>query len=166
MAYGYKLASRLSAVKRKAQSLPSFAVAMIEWTAPLMAAGNWTLELIALAGGRDVFGQAGVHSASIQLADLQKANPDFIIVASCGFLRRTEREMRSLARQEGWAGLKAVQKRQVYAVDGNAFFNRSSPRLVESAEILAEILHPESFEFGHCASAWRQWICPIKNAKV
>ncbi len=162
-----KLETRLSSVKRKTQSLPSFTVAMIEWTAPLMAAGNWTPELIALAGGRDVFGQAGVHSASIQPDDLQKANPDFVIVAPCGFdLCRTEREMRFLARQDGWAGLKAVQKGQVYAVDGNAFFNRPGPGLVESAEILAEILHPESFDFGHCANAWRQWLCPIKNAKV
>lgn len=99
-------------------------------------------------GGRDVFGQAGVHSASIQPDDLQKANPDF------------------LTRQNGWGRLKAVQKGQVYVVDVNAFFNRSGPRLVESAEILAEILHPESFNFGHCANAWRQWLCPIKNAKA
>lgn len=140
---------------------------MIEWTAPLMAAGNWTPELIALAGGHNVFGLDGVHSASIQPAELQKANPNFIIVAPCGFdPRRTEQEMSSLARQEDWDGLKAVQKGQVYAVDGNAFFNRPGPRLVESAEILAEILHPESFDFGHCANAWRQWSCPIKNAKV
>ena len=127
-----------------------------------MAAGNWTPELVAIAGGHDVFGRDGVHSASIQPADLQKTNPDFIIVAPCGFdLRRTEREMRSLTRQESWAGLNAVQKGQVYAVDGNAFFNRPGPRLVESAEILAEILHPESFDFGHCASAWRQCPRPI-----
>lgn len=157
-----KLAARLSAVKRKSQSLPSFSVAIIEWTAPLMAAGNWTPELVAIAGGHDVFGRDGVHSASIQPADLQKTNPDFIIVAPCGFdLRRTEREIRSLTRQESWAGLNAVQKGQVYAVDGNAFFNRPGPRLVESAEILAEILHPESFDFGHCASAWRQCPRPI-----
>lgn len=103
-----------SAVKRRTQSLPSFTVAMIEWTAPLMAAGNWTSELIALAGGRDVFGRAGAHSASIQLSELQKAKPDFVIVAPCGLdLRRTEREMRFLARQEGWGGLQAVQKGQV-----------------------------------------------------
>lgn len=90
-----------------------------------MAAGNWTPELAAIAGGHDVFGLDGVHSAWIQPADLQKANPDFIIVAPCGLdLCRAEREMRSLARQEGCAGLNAVQKRQVYAVDGNAFFNR------------------------------------------
>lgn len=155
-----KLAARLSSLKRKSQSLPSLSVAIIEWTAPLMAAGNWNPELVAIAGGRDVFGRDGVHSASIQTADLQKTNPDFIIVAPCGLdLRRTEREMRSLVRQEGWSGLNAVQKGQVYAVDGNAFFNRPGPRLVESAEILAEILHSESFDFGHCASAWRQ--CPI-----
>ncbi len=155
-----KLAARLSAIKRTAQSFPAPAVAMIEWTAPLMAAGNWTPELVAIAGGRDVFGRDSVHSASIQPADLQKANPDFIIVAPCGFdLCRTEREMPSLARQEGWDGLKAVQKGQVYAVDGNAFFNRPGPRLVESAEILAEILHPESFDFGHCANDWRQYPC-------
>ena len=155
-----KLAARLSSLKRKSQFLPSLSVAIIEWTAPLMAAGNWNPELVDIAGGRDVFGRDGVHSASIQTADLQKANPDFIIVAPCGLdLRRTEREMRSLVRQEGWSGLNAVQKGQVYAVDGNAFFNRPGPRLVESAEILAEILHPESFDFGHCANAWRQ--CPI-----
>ena len=157
-----KLAARLLAVKGKSQSLPAPAIAMIEWTAPLMAAGNWIPELVTLAGGRDLIGRAGAHSASIRPAELQEADPDFIIVAPCGFdLRRAEREMRSLACQKDWSNLKAVQKGQVYAVDGNAFFNRPGPRLVESAEILAEILHPESFDFGHCANAWRRCSRPI-----
>ena len=96
---------------------------------------------------------------------LQEADPDFIIVSPCGLdLRRAERETRSLTRQEIWDGLKAVQNGQVYAADGSAFFNRPCPGLVESAEILAEILHLESFGFGLCANDWRR--CPIKNAAV
>lgn len=66
-----------------------------------------------------------------------------------------------LTRQNGWGSLKAVQKGQVYVVNGNAFFNRPGSRLVESAKILAEILHPESFDFGHCANAWQQCPRPI-----
>ena len=76
----------MSAVKRKAQSLLAPAVAMIEWAAPLMAAENWIPELVTLGGGCAAFGRDGVHATSLRQAEMQEADPDFIIVAPCGLI--------------------------------------------------------------------------------
>jgi iron complex transport system substrate-binding protein len=115
-------------------------VACIEWMEPLMAAGNWTPELIALAGGVNLFGEAGRHSPWMTYEQLTAADPDVIIVAPCGFdLERTRQELRFLTERPGWTELRA----RVYLADGNQFFNRPGPRVVETFRILTEILHPE-----------------------
>jgi iron complex transport system substrate-binding protein len=73
----------------------------------------------------------------------------------CGFdLARTRREMAALSSQAGWSKLRAVKNRRVYLTDGNAYFNRPGPRIVESLEILAEIIHPDRFNFGHKNKGW------------
>ena len=153
------LEERLHSIQSQSQSLPRPRVAMIEWTEPLMAAGNWVPQLVTIAGGKNLLGEAGVHSNWMNEDDLIAANPDLIIVTPCGFdLERTKSEMSALARLPRWAQLNAVKNKQVFAVDGNAFFNRPGPRLVESAEILAEILHPSHFSFGHAETAWQRFI--------
>jgi ABC-type Fe3+-hydroxamate transport system substrate-binding protein len=48
--------------------------------------------------------------------------------------------MASLQGRPGWRDLSAVRARRVFAVDGHHYFNRPGPRLVQSAEIVAEIL--------------------------
>jgi iron complex transport system substrate-binding protein len=132
-------------------------IACIEWIDPLMAAGNWVPELVELAGGSDCLGVAGEHSGYITWDDLVQADPDVIAVMPCGFdIPRTEQEMSALTARPGWSDLRAVQKGQVYLTDGNQYFNRPGPRLVESAEILAEILHPGQFDFGHAGVGWVQ----------
>jgi len=120
---------------------PAPRVACIEWIEPLMAAGNWTPELIALAGGVDIFGQPGRHSPWLTWEQLKAADPDVIIVAPCGFdLERTAAEMYWLTNRPDWSSLRAVNDGRVYLADGNQYFNRPGPRVVETLEILIEIL--------------------------
>jgi iron complex transport system substrate-binding protein len=120
-------------------------VACIEWIEPLMAAGNWTPELIEMAGGRNLFGEAGAHSPWMTWDELKAANPTVIVIAPCGFdLERTRREMHWLANRADWSELTAVKEGSVYLADGNQYFNRPGPRVVETLEILNEILWRES----------------------
>jgi iron complex transport system substrate-binding protein len=127
-------------------------VACIEWMEPLMAAGNWTPELIAMAGGRNLFGEAGRHSPWMSWEELVAADPEVIIVAPCGFdLPRTEQELYWMTDRPGWSRLRA----RVYLADGNQYFNRPGPRVAETLRILAEILHPECFEPTLRGIGWR-----------
>lgn len=145
----FELQERMQAITRRvALVLPNTpAVAALEWLEPLMAAGNWVPELIEMAGGRNLFGVAGQHSPFMTFEDLLRADPHVIVALPCGFdLERTKAEMHWLTERPEWERLKAVRTRRVYVCDGNQFMNRPGPRLVESLQILAEILHPESFE--------------------
>ncbi len=125
-------------------------IACIEWIEPLMAAGNWMPELVSLAGGINLFGEAGRHSPFFQWDDLLRADPDAIVVLPCGFdIPRTRAEMPTLTANPGWRDLNAVRTGRVFLGDGNAYFNRPGPRLVDSFEMLSEILHPGEFALGH-----------------
>jgi iron complex transport system substrate-binding protein len=131
-------------------------VACIEWHEPLMAAGNWVPELVEMAGARNLFGVAGQHSPWMTWAELGAAEPDVIISMPCGFdLARTQSEMYWLTERPEWRKLRAVQTGQVYMADGNQYFNRPGPRLVDSLQILAEILHP--VEPALQGSGWRRF---------
>jgi iron complex transport system substrate-binding protein len=133
-------------------------VACIEWHEPLMAVGNWVPELVEMAGAVNLFGEAGAHSPWMDWRQLVDADPDVIISMPCGFdLARTCAEMYWLTDRPEWRKLRAVQNAQVYLADGNQYFNRPGPRLVESLEILAEILHPEIFEPKLRDQAWRAY---------
>ena len=118
-------------------------IACVEWIDPLMSAGNWVPELVELAGGRNLLGQAGQHSPWLNWDELLACDASVIAVMPCGFdIDRTRHEMSALTDDPRWRTLRAVQEDRVYLTDGNQFFNRPGPRLVESARILAEILHP------------------------
>lgn len=146
---------RVAMIAAMAQGLRRPTVACVEWLEPLMAAGNWMPELVALAGGRNLFGEAGKHSPWMTWDDLLNADPEVILVLPCGFdLPRNRAEIGVLTGDPRWPRLAAVRAGQVYLTDGNQFFNRPGPRLVESLEILAEILHPGVFAFGHRGQAW------------
>jgi len=127
-------------------------VACIEWIEPLMAAGNWTPELIDLAGGDDVFGTPGVHSPWITWEELLARDPDVIIVAPCGFdLARTRAEMHWMTDRPDFGRLKAVRTNRVFLADGNQYFNRPGPRVVETFEFIRQMIH----EGYRCSSgAW------------
>jgi iron complex transport system substrate-binding protein len=121
-------------------------VACIEWMEPLMAAGNWIPELVELGGGTYEQVAAGAHSPTISWEDLIGDAPDVIIIMPCGFkLAQTEKELSRLTTHPAWRRLPAVCNRRVYAVDGNAYFNRPGPRIVDSAELLAGLIQPGLF---------------------
>jgi len=148
---------RLTEIAHTARAAERPRVACIEWIEPLMAAGNWMPELVAMAGGANLFGAAGQHSPWMKFEELLAQDPDLILVAPCGFdMSRTAAEMPALTNRPEWNGLKAVRDGRVFLADGNQYFNRPGPRIVESLEILAEMLHPELFRFGHEGSGWRK----------
>ena len=132
-------------------------VACIEWQEPLMAVGNWMPELVEMAGGINLLGESGKHSGYLQWTELVMADPDVIVISPCGFdLARTVQQMYWLTERPEWSQLRAVQNRRVYLADGNQYFNRPGPRLVETLEILAEILHPETFEPAFEGPGWQK----------
>lgn len=147
------LARRTAALREDARK----SVACIEWDDPLMAAGNWVPELVSLAGGRDLFGQAGEHAPLLEWEALKAADPEVVVFMPCGYdLERTERAARSLLRRPGWRSLSASKAGEIYASDGSQYFNRPGPRLVDSAEILAEILHPGGADPDYEGTGWRR----------
>jgi iron complex transport system substrate-binding protein len=118
----------------------------LEWLDPIMVAGNWMPEMIALAGGVCHLTEAGRHSPYVPWPTVVAEDPEVIIVMPCGFdLERTLAEAALLPRLPGWHDISAVRADRVYAVDGNAYFNRSGPRMVDSLEILAHLIHPDVF---------------------
>jgi iron complex transport system substrate-binding protein len=155
-----QMQERIAAVSARVAGRPRPRVAFIEWVEPLMAGGNWMPELVEAAGGRNLFGIAGKHSDWMQWEEIRAADPDAIVVAPCGYdLARCLEELRLLEAKPGWANLTAVRSAQVYFADGNAYFNRPGPRLADTAEILAEMLHgvrPSGSDTVATRPAWCQ----------
>lgn len=119
-------------------------VVVLEWLDPLFSCGHWTPELVRLAGGDEVIGLPGRPSRTLAWDEVVAARPDVLFVACCGFsLERTLVDLPALRSLPGWAGLPAVQTGRVYVTDGNAYFSRPGPRLVDSVEILAHALRPD-----------------------
>jgi len=144
---------RIAAAARASGKHPR--VALIEWQEPLMAAGNWMPELVSMLGAENLFGHAGKHSPWMNFEELAASDPDAIIVAPCGYdLERTQAEMHWLTERPDWPRLRAVGENRVYLADGNQYFNRPGPRVVETLEILAEILFPEQFAPSLEGRAW------------
>ena len=136
-------------------------VAAIEWIEPLMIAGNWVPELIEIAGGRSLLAAPGEHSPWIAWERLAEADPDVIVLMPCGFqIAQTLAELGPLVERPGWRELSAVKAGRVFVADGHHFFNRPGPRLVESARILAECIHPTAFEPTLVGRGWQ----PLERA--
>jgi len=148
--------ARMDAIATAAEALAARPrVACLEWIDPLMAAGNWVPELVAMAGGDNLFGAAGRHSPWMSIEELAAADPDVVLVLPCGFdIARTRRELPALTGRPEWRALRAVRERRIFLCDGNQYFNRPGPRVADSLEILAEIVHPARFDFGHRGSGW------------
>lgn len=139
------MSAKISDVQKKVASITGRPrVAFLEWLDPLFIGANWMPELIRLAGGIPVFGKEGEKSFVIRIDELCQANPDVIIIAPCGFkLAQTKQDLYLLTSKPEWRMLNAVKRGQVYLCDGNSYFNRSSPRLMESLELLAGLIHQE-----------------------
>lgn len=150
-----QMAGRMAAIAERTRALPRPTVATIEWIDPLMAGGNWMPELVEMAGGHNLFGAAGHHSPWLAWEALRAADPAVLVIMPCGYdFATTLRELPALEAQPGWNDLAAVRTHRVYIAEGNQYFNRPGPRLVESLEILAELLHPQAFHYGHEGTGW------------
>jgi iron complex transport system substrate-binding protein len=149
---------RIDAVRRAVRDRPAPTVVLLEWTDPIFATGNWGPDLVEAAGGHPLLGQRGVHSAAIPWDRVLQADPEVLIVAPCGFdFDRTAQEVPTFEALPGWFTLRAVKDGRVAFADGNKYFNRSGTTIVETVEILAEILHGhQAGPDGH-SEAWRNY---------
>jgi len=147
---------RLNDIKKKSQKLKKPKVLCVEWIDPLMAAGNWIPEMTKIAGGEDILGKIGIDSHWIKFEDIESQDPDFIVFIPCGFnLNKTNDEVKKfLNKNNNFKKLKAFKNKNLYVTDGNQYFNRPGPRLIDSVEILAEIFHSDIFNFGHKNNEW------------
>jgi iron complex transport system substrate-binding protein len=118
---------------------------LMEWIDPPFCGGHWNPELVELAGGLDPVGRKGQPSRRVTWEEIQRADPDAVVLACCGFgMDRTRREMALLAGKTEWESLRAVREGRVYVADGSTYFSRPGPRIVDSLEMLAYMLHPEA----------------------
>ncbi len=142
-----RLKQRVERIAARARALASRrSVLTIEWVDPVMIGGMWMPELVELAGGRPLVTTPGEHAPTLTPEELRGLDPDVVLVKPCGFaLDRTLAELDVLRRTLPWASWRAATSARVYVADGNAFFNRPGPRIVESLEILAACAHPEEF---------------------
>ncbi|MEM6647389.1 MAG: ABC transporter substrate-binding protein, partial [Bacteroidota bacterium] len=139
-----RLEARIEAVKRRVAGRSRPRVALLEWLDPPFSCGHWNPELVEIAGGREVVGQAGEQSRTLAWREVVEAAPEVIVIACCGFEpERALEDIGVFAQVAGWASVPAVRTGRVYVVDGSGLFARAGPRLVESAELLAHLLHPD-----------------------
>ena len=143
------LRGRVEAVEERTRLVPAEArprVAFVEWIDPIFSGGHWNPTLVAMAGGVDVLGMAGQPSRTLPWQQVVDSKPDVLFIACCGFgIERTLEDVSLLRQNLGWHDLPCVREGQVYVADGNAYFSRPGPRLVDSLEMLAWTLHPDLF---------------------
>lgn len=121
-------------------------VAVLEWMDPVRPAGSWVPDIVEIAGGRYGLCDPGVRSAPATWASIRDYDPEVLVVAPCGFdAERTLEQFHELSDRPGWADLTAVREDRVYVLDGSAYLTRWTPRLVDAAERLAALCHPDTF---------------------
>ena len=141
-----ELRARIDAVRATASGAPRRRCVLLEWIEPPFCTGHWGPELVEIAGGVEPLGRTGADAATVTWEAVLAAEPEVLVVACCGYsVERTLREMPALAARPGFAALPAVRTGEVFVVDGSAYFSRPGPRLADSLEILAALIHPERF---------------------
>jgi iron complex transport system substrate-binding protein len=137
------LERRVAAVRAAVAGAPRRRSVLLEWVAPPFSTGHWGPELVALAGGDECLGRVGEDARRVRWEDVVAAAPEVLVLACCGYdLARTRRDVPLLVARPGWGDLPAVRAGEVWIVDGSAYVSRPGPRLADSLEILAAILHP------------------------
>ena len=132
----------ISIISKKNKNKNPVSVGCIEWTEPLMFAGNWVPEIVQIVGGKSLFGVAGEHSNWSKYEELYQHDPDKIIFMPCGYdMNRTKVELSNFTHDVRWKSLKAVRTGEVYLTDGNQYFNRPGPRLLDSIKIMEDIIN-------------------------
>ncbi len=142
-------------IQSKTSHLDRPRIVCIEWLDPIMLAGNWVPEMVEIAGGKNILSEKDEHSHYFKWEEIRLEDPEVIAIMPCGFnIERTLEEIDRLTGLPGWHSLQAVKNNKVFITDGNQFFNRPGPRVKESVEILAEILHPEVFPEKHFGTGY------------
>ena len=143
-----ELRSRVEAIETaaaQAEHQPS--VAVLDWTDPVMVAGHWVPELIELAGARYELADVGDRSTVRDWDEILEYDPEVLIITPCGFeLDQTVDTLHDLLERDGWDDLSAVQSKRIYLMDGHHYMNRPGPRIVDTLEHLAGLIHPERFD--------------------
>jgi iron complex transport system substrate-binding protein len=142
-----QLSHRIEAVRRLASRIANRpGVFLMEWVDPPFCSGHWGPELIEIAGGCDPSGRKHQPSVQIRWQEVLDARPDIIVLALCGYdIDRARRDYEILRRFPGFDSLPAAQCGEIHVVNASAYFARPGPRIVDSLEILAGILHPTEF---------------------
>jgi iron complex transport system substrate-binding protein len=154
--------ARVAAVAERvrAAGLEPVRVVLLEWLAPPMVAGAWMPELARIAGAQPLIVDGPDRFRQVGWADVAAADPDVVAVLACGFdVARSLAELENAEVRRAMRALDAVREGRCFVLDGNAYFNRPGPRLADSAELLAAVLHPEAFPdwLERYAKAWRRW---------
>jgi iron complex transport system substrate-binding protein len=141
------LSERVANVREHAATIPDPPCCfLMEWLDPPFCSGHWGPELVETAGGRDPLGRRHQPSAQIEWQEVLNVRPEIIVLALCGYdIDRARRDYESLRRFPGFNSIPAANNGAVYVVNASAYFARPGPRIVESLEILAGILHPTEF---------------------
>ena len=140
------LNSKINNIKeKKFQDKPK--VLGIEWIEPFFTAGHWVPEMIESAGGINMITKSGEHSRKMDIAEIERVDPDILILMPCGFgVERTVLEYKKILKENSrWNKLRAVKKNRVFVVDANSYFSKPSIRIFTGIEILGKILHPDVF---------------------
>lgn len=142
-----ELSARVEAVRSRLKDRTSRPTCfLMEWIDPPFCGGHWGPELVELAGGHNSLGRRGEDSVRVAWESIVAAQPEVMLIACCGYsTERTLADLPLLRQQAGWAELPAVRNGRVHVADGSAYFSRPGPRVIDSLEILAEVIHPELF---------------------
>ena len=160
---GRKLAAalrlRLDRVANRVRGLSPPSVLAIEWLDPPFAPGHWTPEMIALAGGRNLFGESGRPSRQLAWEDLSGSDPDVLVIMPCGYgLAQSRADANRFADRLAAVAPRAVESGRAFVVDGSAYFNRSGPRMADGVEILGALLYPELFPETDLTGKAERWV--------
>jgi iron complex transport system substrate-binding protein len=138
------LAARIEHVRRAVRGSEPRRVLAVEWLDPPFAPGHWVPEMIGIAGGENLVGTAGAHSAELTWAALEGLDPDVLVIMPCGYgLEAARRDADAVADRLQRVAPRAIAAGRAFVVDGSSYFNRSGPRFVTGIEILAGLLHPD-----------------------
>ncbi len=152
------LEERIAAVQESVAGSPRRSTFIMEWAEPIFNSGHWNPELIKLAGGKPVLSPEGEYSVRIRWEDLRAADPEVLVIACCGHsAERTKLDLPILQALPGWADLNAVRQGRVFIADGSAYFSRPGPRIIDTLEMLASMIHPERFPGRTAPLSASQW---------
>lgn len=145
-----ELQNRLNAITEKIRNpksqIPNRKVFMLEWLEPPFAPGHWVPQQVEIAGGICLLGEAGKKSVTLDFQQVYESQPDILVLIPCGYY--TSDILRQLDQTffpENWQEIPAIKNGEVWALDATSYFSRPAPRVVDGAEILAKIVHPEIF---------------------